>query len=79
MLSLYIAWREFTMLVLSRKAGQRIQIAGNITITVLESRGSVVKLGIEAPREVSIVRDEVSRRPTPYRDTEPCFELMCVG
>jgi len=50
------------MLVLSRKRGQSVVIGGNITITVIESRGDKVRLGIEAPREVSVHRAEVFER-----------------
>lgn len=46
------------MLVLSRKKGEQIQIDGVITITVVEVRGDKVRLGIEAPREIPIVRPE---------------------
>ncbi len=44
------------MLVLSRRPNQQITIDGHITITVLEVRGSRVKLGIEAPREMAVFR-----------------------
>ena len=50
------------MLVLSRKKGQAITIDGGITIKVIEVRGDVVRLGIEAPREVSVFRNEVLLR-----------------
>jgi hypothetical protein len=42
------------MLLLSRKADQRIIIGGSIRITVLEARGPVVRLGIEAPDGIPI-------------------------
>ena len=50
------------MLVLSRKCGQKIVIGGNIVITVLSRRGDDIKLGIDAPGQVSINREEVHRR-----------------
>ena len=50
------------MLVLSRKAGERLVIGPNIVVTVLGIRGNVVKLGCEAPQSVPIHREEVSRR-----------------
>ena len=50
------------MLVLSRKAGERIVIGPNIVVTVLEVRGNVVKLGCDAPASVPIHREEVSHR-----------------
>ncbi len=47
------------MLVLSRTKGERIIIGDNITITVLETRGDRVRLGIEAPREIPVHREEL--------------------
>lgn len=47
------------MLVLSRKLNQEIQIGDNIKITVLKIKGNTVRLGIEAPRDVHIVRGEL--------------------
>ena len=47
------------MLVLTRKLKDKILIGRDIVITVLEIEGSSVKIGIEAPREVSILRMEV--------------------
>lgn len=48
------------MLVLTRKKNQQIIIAeGEITITVLEIRGDKVRLGIDAPRDIPINREEV--------------------
>jgi carbon storage regulator len=50
------------MLVLSRKQDQSIVIDGNIRVTVLNTKGQVVRLGIEAPRDVAIVRSEIAHR-----------------
>lgn len=47
------------MLVLSRKKNQSIVINGNIVITVVNVKGGKVHLGVEAPREVSVHREEV--------------------
>lgn len=47
------------MLVLSRKLNEAIVIAGNITITIVEVRGDKVRLGIEAPKDVPVHRQEV--------------------
>ena len=47
------------MLVLSRKRSESIVIDGSIVITVVEIRGDKVRLGIEAPREVPIHRQEI--------------------
>ena len=42
------------MLVLSRRTGESIVIGNDITITVLEVRGDVIRLGIDAPRSVVV-------------------------
>ncbi len=47
------------MLVLSRKKNESIVINKDITITVVEMRGDKVRLGIEAPKEIRIDRQEV--------------------
>lgn len=47
------------MLVLSRKKDESIIISDIITVTVVEIRGEKVRLGIEAPKEVSVHRQEV--------------------
>ena len=49
------------MLVLSRKPGEKVVITGGITISVLEVVGCRVKLGIEAPDQVRVLRAEMAR------------------
>jgi carbon storage regulator len=50
------------MLVLSRKRGERIMIGNNIELTIMGVHGGTVRLGLEAPKEVAIHREEVFRR-----------------
>ena len=53
------------MLVLTRKHQEKIRIGDNITITVLKTKGKAVRLGIEAPADVPVIRGElVLRRPS---------------
>lgn len=47
------------MLVLSRKAGQIISIGDDIKITVVEIRGDTIRLGISAPRNLAVYRQEL--------------------
>lgn len=47
------------MLVLSRKKDEKIVIGDNITLMVIEIRGDKVRLGIDAPKDVSVHREEV--------------------
>lgn len=49
------------MLVLSRKEGEKLLIGDNIVLTVNRVSGNRVAIGIEAPRDVSIVRGELDR------------------
>ena len=57
------------MLVLSRKAGERISIGGEIELTVLGIHKGRVKLGFLGPSEVPIHRDEIVRRIGPEQKT----------
>ena len=50
------------MLVLSRKLGERIVIGANVEVVILKIRGNCVQIGIEAPREVPVLRGELPRR-----------------
>ena len=50
------------MLILSRKVGEAIIIADNIKIRVLENKGGLVKLGVEAPDQVIVHREEIYLR-----------------
>src|SRR5689334_3127706 len=54
--------QEGTMLVLSRKAGEKVMIGNSIVVTVVETRGDRVKLGFECPSEMPVHREEVYRR-----------------
>ena len=47
------------MLVLTRKIGQSIVINDNIEVTILDVKGESVRLGVEAPKEVTIYRHEI--------------------
>jgi carbon storage regulator len=50
------------MLVLTRKIGESIRIDDSIKITIVESDGHNIKIGIDAPREVAVHREEVYQR-----------------
>ena len=50
------------MLILTRKLGEKIAIGDDITITLIEIKGTQVKLGIEAPKHIEIHRQEVYER-----------------
>ncbi len=50
------------MLVVSRKVGERILIGDKITVTVVKIGNSGVRIGIEAPREMAVVREELAEQ-----------------
>lgn len=52
------------MLILSRRANQSIMIGSDVQVVVLEVRGDTVRLGIRAPRDVTVHREEVHREIT---------------
>ena len=51
------------MLVLSRKLGERIMIGDRIVVTVVKLGNGQVRLGIEAPPEIAVFREEIGPRP----------------
>ena len=59
------------MLVLTRRPNESFLVGENVNIKVLEVKGSQVKIGIDAPREIQIVRDDVksavAKTPPPAR------------
>jgi carbon storage regulator len=48
------------MLVLSRKVNERIVVNGNIIVTVVRIRGDIVRIGVDAPKDVTVHRQEVA-------------------
>ena len=50
------------MLLLTRKTGEKIIIGDNVTVTVLGVKGNQVRIGIEAPRDVTVNREEIYQR-----------------
>ena len=49
------------MLVLSRKVGERILIGDSISVTVVRVTGGGVRIGIEAPAELPVIREELKK------------------
>ena len=52
------------MLILTRRVDERIFIGDDITLCVLDIEGNRVRLGLEAPKEIAILREEVRHRYT---------------
>ncbi len=63
------------MLVLTRKKNQKIVIGDNIIVTVLQVKGNSIQLGIEAPRDVRIMRGELE----PFSQKQPARESVTAS
>ena len=50
------------MLILTRKVGEALKIGDDVTITVLSVKGHQVRIGIDAPKDVSVHREEIYNR-----------------
>jgi carbon storage regulator len=59
------------MLVLGRKENQRLIIDGKIVVTIVKASGGNVRLGIEAPSNVSVQREEILGRLPVVREKQP--------
>lgn len=60
------------MLVLSRREHERIRLGDSIVLTVVQIAGDRVRLGIEAPPNVLVLRDELK----PHNESQPCPKLV---
>ncbi|MDX1455803.1 MAG: carbon storage regulator CsrA [Gammaproteobacteria bacterium] len=50
------------MLILTRRVGETVMIGDNVTVTVLGVKGNQVRLGVNAPRDVAVHREEIYQR-----------------
>ncbi len=60
--------KTVSYLVLSRRAGEKILIGDNMVITIVELGGGQVKVGVKAPPEVPVDREEVRKRKEAEKD-----------
>jgi len=56
------------MLLLTRRPGEKLIINDNVTVTVLSIKGNQVRIGIEAPRDVKVHREEIYERIVKERE-----------
>ena len=50
------------MLILTRRVGEAVKIGDDVTITVLRIKGNQVRIGVDAPKSLSVRRDELDQR-----------------
>ena len=67
------------MLVLSRKVGERILIGDNVSVTVVRITGGGVRLGVEAPPDMAVIRQELKERLDSEQVLTPKAPLKTAG
>lgn len=67
------------MLVLSRKVGERILIGENISVTVVRITGGGVRIGVEAPSDMAVIRQELKDRLKAEDEALPKVPLKTTG
>jgi carbon storage regulator len=56
------AGQELGMLILTRRVGETVMIGNDVTVTVLGVKGNQVRVGVNAPRDVAVHREEIYER-----------------
>jgi len=78
LVSLHIDHGGSVMLVLSRKVGERVLVGDKVVITVVRIGPNAVRLGVEAPQDVNIVRDELLDRPQEITEVDVPLDGVTV-
>ena len=59
------------MLILTRRVGETLMVGDEVTVTVLGVKGNQVRIGVNAPKEVAVHREEICRRIQKEKGEEP--------
>ena len=62
------------MLILTRRGGETLMVGDDVTVTVLGVKGNQVRVGVNAPREVSVHREEIYMRIQAEKGHHPLHE-----
>ncbi len=66
------------MLILSRRVGETLTIGDEVTVTVLGAKGNQVRIGINAPREVAVHREEIYQKIAAQQDSDATAEVKDI-
>jgi len=62
------------MLILTRRVGETLMVGDNVTVTVLGVKGNQVRIGVNAPKEVSVHREEIYMRIQAEKGNQPAVD-----
>jgi carbon storage regulator len=64
-----VRYARLVMLILTRRAGEALRMGDDIEVTVMAVNGSQVRIGISAPREIAVDREEIAERKRRDRES----------